>query len=112
MDCNGGGVADCADNEMGFLFWEEGISSAAAGPFSNVQTARYWSSTESSSNTDRAWRLGFGTGGQGADLKVRNRSAWAVRSGDIGVSAVPVPAAAWLFGSGMIGLLGVARRRR
>jgi hypothetical protein len=27
------------------------------------------------------------------------------------VSAVPVPAAAWLFGSGLIGLVGVARRK-
>jgi hypothetical protein len=26
-------------------------------------------------------------------------------------SAVPVPAALWLFGSGLIGLAGVARRR-
>lgn len=28
------------------------------------------------------------------------------------VSAVPVPAAAWLFGSGLVGLAGVARRRK
>jgi hypothetical protein len=28
------------------------------------------------------------------------------------VSAVPVPAAVWLFGSGLIGLIGIARRRR
>lgn len=28
------------------------------------------------------------------------------------VSAVPVPAAVWLFGSGLIGLIGVARRRK
>jgi hypothetical protein len=27
------------------------------------------------------------------------------------VSAVPVPAAAWLFGSGLIGLVGIARRK-
>lgn len=28
------------------------------------------------------------------------------------VSAVPVPAAVWLFGSGLIGLIGIARRRK
>jgi len=27
-------------------------------------------------------------------------------------SAVPVPAAVWLFGSGLVGLLGLARRKR
>ena len=30
----------------------------------------------------------------------------------IDVQVVPVPAAAWLFGSGLIGLVGVARRKR
>ncbi|RRQ21596.1 VPLPA-CTERM sorting domain-containing protein [Thiohalobacter thiocyanaticus] len=28
------------------------------------------------------------------------------------LSAVPVPAAVWLFGSGLAGLVGIARRRR
>jgi len=28
------------------------------------------------------------------------------------VSAIPIPAAAWLFGSGLIGLVGISRRRK
>jgi hypothetical protein len=30
----------------------------------------------------------------------------------VSVSSVPIPVAAWLFGSGLLGLLGVARRRK
>ena len=30
---------------------------------------------------------------------------------NVTVSAVPVPAAAWLFGSGLLGLIGIARRK-
>ena len=29
-----------------------------------------------------------------------------------GVGEVPVPAAVWLFGSGLIGLIGIARRKK
>lgn len=29
-----------------------------------------------------------------------------------GLTAIPVPAALWLFGSGLLGLIGVARRKK
>ncbi len=35
-----------------------------------------------------------------------------VFTADFGFQAVPVPAAVWLFGSGLLGLVGVARRKQ
>ncbi|PCJ83805.1 MAG: hypothetical protein COA54_14955 [Thiotrichaceae bacterium] len=99
----------CTGSEMGNLFNVDGISSAAPGPFSNIQSHFYWSGTEFAPVTGSAWGFQFGNGGQSTRNKVNDLFAWAVQSGD--VSAVPVPAAAWLFGSGLLGLVGVARRK-
>jgi hypothetical protein len=33
-------------------------------------------------------------------------------TGNLAVSAVPLPAAVWLFGSGLLGLVGIGRRRK
>ncbi len=102
----------CTGSEMGNLFNVEDISAAAPGPFSNVQSNGYWSGTEFAPITSLAWGFFFNDGSQspGAGDKGNFLFAWAVQSGD--VSAVPVPAAVWLFGSGLIGLMGVARRRK
>lgn len=113
VNCFGGGIAGCVDNEMGFLFWEEGITTATPAPFSNVQGNTYWSDTEHASDPSIAWVSGF-TGSQGyADKNSSNFTyTWVVHSGDVGTSVVPLPAAVWLFGSGLIGLLGMARRQQ
>lgn len=44
-------------------------------------------------------------------LELTDSSGYAYFTG-AHVSAVPVPAAAWLFGSGLMGLIGIARRRK
>ncbi len=108
VDCSGGGVIGCADNEMGYLFWEEGITSSAPGPFSILPGAN-WSATEDASNLSDAWLFNFFNGAQGTLGKGFGVSGWVIHSGD--VSAVPIPAAMWLFGSGLIGLLGFKRRK-
>ena len=81
--------------------------------FSNIMDDRYWTTaTETmceggqelcgvvfnmSRGITNSWNIEYSIG-----------YAWAVYDGDV----VPVPAAVWLFGSGLIGLIGVARRKR
>ena len=78
--------------------------------FSNVQPDDYWSATEYAPNTSNAWVFDMIDGDQnnGGD-KSNSNYAWAVHSGD--VRAVPLPGAVWLFGSGLLGLVGMARRK-
>ena len=81
------------------------------GPFFNLQPYYYWSATEYALSTSDAWSFDFSNGLQYSYYKTLNFYAWAVRAGDVGASTVPVPAAVWLFGSGLLGLVGVARKR-
>ena len=39
-------------------------------------------------------------------------AAYAIGSTGLAVTAVPVPAAGWLLGSAVLGLIGISRRRR
>ncbi len=45
-----------------------------------------------------------------ADNAYTEETIWEA-TGPIGASPVPIPAAAWLFGSGLLGLLGITRKR-
>lgn len=78
--------------------------------FSNVQSFPYWSATEwvPPTTPDMAWVYNFMVGDQTFAYKIGNGlNAWAVHSG-----AVPVPAAVWLFSSGLLALVGVGKRHR
>ncbi|MBU1192711.1 MAG: DUF1566 domain-containing protein [Gammaproteobacteria bacterium] len=78
------------------------------GPFSNVRSGVYWSIETPASYT---WGFNFNSGFQASYVEGDSYSAWAVHTGDVGAPTVPVPAAAWLLGSGLLGIIGVARRR-
>ena len=78
--------------------------------FTNLQSYVYWSGTEYARDTTLAWHFYTNYGGQDVIKKTNEFYAWAVRPGD--VSAVPIPGAVWLFGSGMLGLAGMVRRKR
>lgn len=100
--------SDTAANEMGHLYYMDGVTSSTPGLFFNMGNDNYWSS-ELVSSPSQAWNFRFQTGSLLQRGKDSYLFVWAVRPGD--VSAVPVPAAMWLFGSGLLGLLALAKRK-
>lgn len=82
------------------------------GPFSNFFSNHYWSATEFEFETLSAWYFFSDDGYQAYNNKTDNYYVWAVHSGDVGIAVVPVPAAVWLFGSGLLGLIGTVRRKK
>jgi hypothetical protein len=108
VDCDTASEQACRDNEYGYLHKYDGITAPSPSPFTNVE-GRNWSLTES--DTDRAWFFGFFNTippdyQMNTDLKGNTHFALAVRDATV----VPLPPALYLFGSGLIGLAGVARR--
>lgn len=110
---------NCTGSEMGHLFYNELGGTAGSSIldstdpdltlFTNVQSVYYWSGTEYALVTDAAWNFTFLDGFQDANFNDNEYFAWVVRYGD--VTTVPIPAAAWLFSSGLLGLTWVARRK-
>lgn len=52
----------------------------------------------------------FGSFFEGGDFGTSMGGDWNLGSVILPITAVPVPAAAWLFASGLLGIIGVARR--
>lgn len=83
------------------------------GPFTNLEGLFFWTGTPYLPVAGATWGFSFHDGLQHYGYQVSSNGAWAVHGGDVGaaLAAVPLPAAAWLFGAGLLGLTGVARRR-
>lgn len=95
---------NCIGSEMGHLFYKDNLSS-----FQNIQSHSdqfYWS--DWINGTGSAFYFRFSNGEQGLNYGSTGY-VMLIRSGD--VATVPLPAACWLLGSGLLGLIGVARRK-
>ena len=119
VDTGTGEMANMYYNVLGNLAYYDTVGNgdqpggglSNSGPFSNIRSSRFWSATEYAPDTNGVWYFHMGSGYQGGNFeKANSLYAWAVQSGD--VSPVPVPAAAWLFGSALLGLVGVGRRKK
>lgn len=116
---NGSNGFSCSGSELGNMFntvigsgwsgvsWEL-TTNSDYDLFENIQHV-FWSGTEDGLDASQAWAFSTYNGATLSHPINTSYFAWAVHDGD--VSAVPVPAAMWLFGSGLIGLVGFARRK-
>jgi hypothetical protein len=108
-----------AGGQFGQLFYNElggtvGGTIPNTANFTNEQVNGYWLGTEYAPVPAYAWEFSTFSGYQGyydkGFLGSTQFLAWVVSPGQ--VSAVPVPGAIWLFGSGLVGLLGLKKPRK
>ena len=115
VDCSLATELACRDNELGYMFYQnlsgtQGQSILTSGDpdlalFPTLQSSEYWSGTEYDANN--VYGFTFDNGNVSNRNKLNSKLSWAVHSGNV----VPIPASVWLFGSGLLGLIGIARRK-
>jgi len=76
----------------------------ASSPIFDVITTDGWDTL--------TWRTTLDAGLIDVGLRNRASAIYSIAFDEYSVTLVPVPAAVWLFGSGLIGLIGVARRKK
>jgi hypothetical protein len=108
-------------SEMGHLYYDSldnmpylGVPQPGGGgfqnrlPFEQLSAGDYWTGTQFSS--DYAWLFRFYYGYQDYLYSGVGQYYQAVAVHPGTVSAVPIPPAVWLLGSGLLGLVGLRRR--
>jgi hypothetical protein len=115
-------IFDGSDTLTADLNWVDIASFATAGILNTIGTANLSNINYTGSNSDLLALLNAGSGINTATFQFTTptslttlfttRSTVTSTSFSGSISPVPVPAAVWLFGSGLLGLVGVARRKR
>lgn len=104
-----------SDNDPGGFFnYITGTgNSGTSGSFTTDTTVEYLLFKTGTGNNDPSWFLFHITGTTLATVYTWSITGTAPINGLSHISAfVPIPAAAWLMGSGLLALFGIARRRR
>lgn len=107
------------EGEMGHLFYDELGNSAGSfankGPFQNLNAQYLGFYTSKTYDGGNYYYFDFGNGGQ----YLANIGTWyywihglAVHDGNIGAAVTPIAPSVVLFGSGLVGLLGLRRFRK
>lgn len=114
------------NGEMGHLFYESlGNKGQIAtdgthptdygllntGEFENLMAVSYMSGTTHSPSPNYAWFFSFGRGAVFFERKADIFPAMAVHEGEVNFEPVPEPATLLIFGTGIIGILGMTKRK-
>jgi hypothetical protein len=89
----------------------ENVGLINQGLFTSLSNNQYWSGTEYSELSNVAWILDFSQGYQDITGTYSNEPSYGIAVHQGRLSAVPIPGAIWLLGSGLVGLLGVRSRK-
>lgn len=125
FDMGSAGV-NCRLSEMAHLFYSEigGVPDSSvvtdseriaiaqsvlvSNFFNNFQPFEYWSGTEFSDDTGKAWDFAFNDGSQFPNTKDHHFFALLVHDGEI--APIPEPATLILLGTGLAGMLALRRK--
>ena len=80
------------------------FAGSASSPAFDVITADDWMTF--------TWTATLAAGDVNFGLRTTDTGTYSIAFDEFSITAVPVPAAVWLFGSGLIGLVGIARRKK
>jgi len=105
----GGGLQDCGTSTDGICVTNDGVD--IGGTYDNGTSLATLTCSNASCSNSSTFTLTYAAVVPQADPSGFGGVNYAVNIQGH-VNAVPVPAAAWLFGSGLVGLVGVARRKK
>jgi hypothetical protein len=104
---------------MGYLYYDDlgnvskSASLANVGPFKNLVSSIYWSGTASAANPGSAWVFGMANGAEVTNVETAAFYGLYVHPGDVAdPTPTPIPATAYLFGTGLLGLVALHQRFR
>jgi hypothetical protein len=110
-------------SELGHLYYDElgnstdiyNTSPIITGPFSNLQSVNYWTSTIDpiwGGKPGKAFAFSFITGSQGAAFMNLDTyySAMAIHSGNVGGANIPIPGSILLLLPGLAGIAAMKKR--
>jgi hypothetical protein len=105
-----GSLSVTQNTNLGGSFLGQGSAGSLAATLGGTANLYYWTRSANSGTSATAFQQSFANSANTAVLSLASNGDFSYALAP--VSAVPLPAAAWLMGAGLVGLGGMVRRRK